>query len=220
MTSVSDAVSRRMSVRAFLPDCPPPDVIKDLVRRAARAPSGGNLQPWHVEVLTGEPLVGLLEAVRRRAPDPLPGYTVYPNKLWEPYRSRRFENAEALYSTLSIAREDKAARLGQLARNAEQLGAPVGVFLFIDRRMGPPQWADIGMYLQTLMLLAVEKGIDTCPQDFWSLYAHSVERFLDMPEQLMLFCGLALGYRDRDAPINTLATSRAPTDEWLRLRGF
>lgn len=217
---VSDAVKRRMSVRAFRPDPVPANLVRELLETSARAPSGGNVQPWNVHALAGEPLAELLALVRENGPDAAPGYQIYPDNLWEPYRSRRFQVGEAMYATLNIARDDKKSRLQQLARNAELFGAPVGAFVFIDRKMGPPQWSDLGMYLQTLMLLAVEHGLDTCPQEYWAMYSNTVERFFNVPEDQMLFCAVALGKRDDAAAINGLDAARAPFEEWGSLRGF
>lgn len=218
--NVTDAVKRRMSARAFRPDPIAADTVRDLLETAARSPSGGNVQPWNVHALTGEPLAELLALVREQGPDAAPGYQIYPDNLWEPHRSRRYQIGEAMYNTLGIAREDKKGRLTQMARNAELFGAPVGMFVFVDRRMGSPQWSDLGMYLQTLMLLAVERGFDTCAQEYWALYSSKVERFFGVPEEQMLFCAVALGKRDETAPINTLVAPRAPFDEWASLRGF
>lgn len=217
---VSEAVKRRMSVRAFRPDPVPADVVRGLIEDAARAPSGGNVQPWNIHALTGAPLAELLDIVSKEGPDAAPGYQIYPDNLWEPHRTRRFQIGEMMYSTLGIPREDKAGRLTQLARNAQLFGAPVGIFCFIDRRMGSPQWSDLGMYLQTLMLLAVERGLDTCAQEYWAMYSQKVERFFNVPEEQMLFCAIALGHRDETAAINSLHAPRAPFDEWASLRGF
>jgi nitroreductase len=217
---VSQAVDHRRSIRAFRPEPLSRELVRDLLERAGRAPSGGNLQPWLVYALTGRPLRELLDLVRINGPDQLPGYRIYPANLWEPYRTRRFEVGEALYATIPVQRDDKPGRLRQLAQNGEFFGAPVGIYVAIDRRMGPPQWADLGMYLQTLMLLALEAGLDTCPQEFWTTHAVTVERFLGVREEHQLFCGLALGYRDEAAPINTLRTRRAPFDAWAQMLGF
>lgn len=217
---VSEAVQRRMSVRAFKPDTPPAAVVRAILERAARAPSGGNLQPWHVHALTGEPLTQLLRAVESAPLQEEPEYAVYPPDLWEPYRTRRFRNAEQLYASIGIPREDKAARLRQMAKNASFFDAPVGIFLSVDRRMGPPQWADLGIYLQTVMLLAVEQGLDTCPQEFWAFRSQPVARFLELPPERMLFAGIALGWRDESAPINQWRTERDPFDTWAEMRGF
>ncbi|GHE60239.1 NADH dehydrogenase [Camelimonas fluminis] len=217
---VSEAVRRRMSVRAFRPDPVPADIVRELLELSARAPSGGNVQPWHVHALTGAPLAELIDLANENGADPEPAYDVYPHNLWEPYRTRRFQIGEALYASIGIPREDKPGRLRQLARNGMLFGAPVGVFVFIDRKMGPPQWSDLGMYLQTLMLLATERGLDTCPQEYWARFANTIERFVNAPEDRMLFCGVALGYRDEAAPINTLDAPRAPFAEWGQMHGF
>lgn len=218
--NVSEAVQRRMSVRAFKPDTPPAAVVRAILEGAARAPSGGNLQPWHVHALAGEPLAQLLRAVEDAPLQEEPEYAVYPPDLWEPYRTRRFRNAEQLYASIGIPREDKAARLRQMAKNATFFGAPVGIFLSVDRRMGPPQWADLGIYLQTVMLLAVEQGLDTCPQEFWAFRSEPVRRFLGLPPERLLFAGIALGWRDEDAPINQWRTERDPFETWAEMRGF
>lgn len=217
---VSEAVDRRISVRAFRPECPPAAQVRGLLEAAARAPSGGNLQPWKVYALAGSPLQ---ELKARAAANPMgeaPEYDVYPPNLWDPFRTRRFQNGEDLYATLRIPREDKAARLRQLARNTELFGAPVGLFFCLDRKLGPPQWSDVGMYMQTLMLLAVEQGLDTCAQEYWARYPRTVADLIGLPDDHMLFSGMALGWRDETAPINTLRTARDPFEAWGELRGF
>jgi nitroreductase len=125
-----------------------------------------------------------------------------------------------MYATIGVTRDDKFARLLQFARNYEFFGAPVGLFFCLDRRMGPPQWSDVGMYMQSVMLLAREHGLHTCAQEAWSVWYRTVGEFLKLPPELMLFSGMALGYRDESAPINTLKTDRAPLEEFAELRGF
>lgn len=217
---VSDAVERRVSVRAFLPDPVPAAVVRDILERAARAPSGGNLQPWRVYALAGEPLAMLKAAVAANPGGEPAEYAVYPPDLWEPFRSRRFRNGEDLYGTVGIPREDREARLRQFARNGQFFGAPVGVFFCLDRRLGPPQWADLGIYMQTVMLLAIERGLDTCPQEYWARYSKSVAAALNLPDDHMVFSGMAMGYRDPEAPINTLRAEREPFEAFGRLIGF
>jgi nitroreductase len=222
--NVSEAVSTRMSCRAFLDTPVPEATVRAILDAARRAPSGGNLQPWHVHVLTGEPLAGLLAAVRRKLPAEPRGegseYDIYPAGLVEPYRSRRFECGEDMYATIGVPREDKFARLLQFARNYQFFGAPVGLFFSIDRRLGPPQWSDLGMYMQTVMLLAREHDLHTCPQEAWSVWYRTVGEHLQLPAELMLFAGMALGYADTAHPINSLRTQRAPLEEFATLRGF
>jgi len=217
---VSEAVARRISIRAFKPDPVPRDAVADILLRAAQAPSGGNLQPWRVYALAGEPLTEFKALVAANPLGETPEYAVYPPDLWEPFRTRRWQNGEDLYATIGIPREDKPARLRQLARNGEFFGAPVGIFFLLDRKLGPPQWADLGMYMQNVMLLAVERGLDTCPQEYWARYPQTVARFLGVPDDHMLFSGMALGYRDEAHPINTLKASRDPFEVWGELIGF
>ncbi|MCM2310236.1 MAG: nitroreductase [Steroidobacteraceae bacterium] len=222
--NVSEALATRMSCRAFLSTPVPEATVRAILDGAKRSPSGGNLQPWRVYVLAGEPLKEFVALVRSKLPVQPRGegseYEIYPTALWEPYRSRRFKCGEDLYATIGVTRDDKFARLLQFARNYEFFGAPVGLFFCLDRRMGPPQWSDLGMYMQSVMLLAREHGLHTCAQEAWSVWYRTVGEFLKLPPDLMLFSGMALGYRDEAAPINSLATERAPLTEFAELRGF
>lgn len=211
--NVSEAVARRTSTRAFLPDPISDDVLRELLRRSARAPSGGNVQPWRIYVLNGSAMSRFREFISGR-PIEDSEYEIYPPNLWEPYRTNRFALGEAMYATIGIGRDDKAGRLAQFARNGDFFGAPAGLFCFIDRGMGPPQWSDLGMFLQTFMLLALEAGIETCPQEYWSARFSSVQEFCQAPDNEMLFCGMAIGHADPTAPINRLESSRMPLDEW------
>ena len=217
---VSEAVAGRVSIRAFRPDPVAGAVVREILERAAQAPSGGNLQPWRVYGLAGEPLDALKAQVAANPFGEAPQYEVYPPNLWEPFRTRRFQNGEDLYATIGIPREDKPARLRQLAKNGAFFGAPVGLFFCLDRKLGPPQWADLGMLMQNVMLLAREGGLDTCAQEYWARYPKTVAQAVDLPDDHMLFCGMALGFRDDAAPINTLKARRDPFEAWGELRGF
>jgi nitroreductase len=218
--NVTDAIRSRMSCRAFLDTPVPLDTLRDILETARQAPSGGNLQPWQVHVLAGRPLRELVALIRSKLPAQPQGegteYPVYPPHLKEPYRSRRFKCGEDLYATIAIAREDKRARIAQFARNYEFFGAPAAMFFVIDRIMGADQWADVGMFMQSVMLLARERGLHTCPQEAWASWHRTVTEFLGVPAELMLFCGLAIGYRDESAPINRLRTDRAPVEEFAQ----
>ena len=218
--NVSDAVAARMSVRAFRPDVPPAAVVREILEAAARAPSGGNLQPWRVYALAGEPLARLKAEVAANPMGEAMEYDVYPPDLWEPFRTRRFRNGEELYASVGIPREDKPARLRQFARNGEFFGAPVGLFFCLDRKVGPPQWSDVGMYMQTVMLLATERGLDTCAQEYWARYPQTVAKAVGLPDDHMLFSGMALGWRDETAPINGFRSTRDPFETWGELKGF
>lgn len=211
--NVSDAVSSRRTVRAFL-DTPVPDAqVRELLEKAARAPSGGNLQPWRMFVLNAAAMPRFFAHLEQNGPEK-PEYDIYPAQLKEPYRSSRFKVGEDMYALLGIPREDKPARFAHLARNFRFFDAPVGLFCFVDRQMGPPQWSDLGMFLQTFMLLAREAGLHTCAQEAWASRARAVQSFVNAEPELMLFCGMGLGYMNPDAPVNTLVSDREPLDRW------
>ncbi|MFT7599634.1 MAG: nitroreductase [Acidimicrobiales bacterium] len=211
--SVTDAVNRRKTIRKFT-DAPVADAtIRQLLAGAARAPSGGNVQPWRVFVVNGESMARFRAHIADLKPGK-PEYEVYPPNLWDPYRTNRFELGELMYATMGIARDNKEARYAHLARNLDFFGAPASIFCFIDRKMGSAQWSDLGMFLQTFMLLAQEAGLDTCPQEAWAPWAETIQTFVEAPEDEMLFCGVALGTADWDAPVNSLESPRMPVDQF------
>ncbi|ATQ41228.1 nitroreductase [Caulobacter mirabilis] len=218
--NVTEAVQRRVSVRAFKPDPVPGALVREILELAQRAPSGGNLQPWRVHALARGPLEELKAKVAANLAGEEPEYDVYPPELWDPFRTRRFQCGEDLYATIGIPREDKPARLRQLFKNTQFFGAPVGLFFSLDRNLGKPQWADVGMYMQTVMLLAVERGLATCAQEFWARYPKTVGDFIGLPEDHMLFSGMAMGWADEAAPINSLRTRRDPFEVWAEMQGF
>jgi nitroreductase len=221
---VRDAVASRFSCRAFLPIAVPLATVRDILDRAARAPSGGNLQPWRVHALSGAPLEDLKARVRPHAPTNPRGegaeYAVYPDPLKEPYHKRRYEVGAALYRAIGVPREDRPARYRQYARNFEFFGAPVGLFFSIDRTMGPPQWSDLGMFVQTVMLLARGEGLHTCSIEAWTHWHKAASAFLDLPATHMLFCGMALGHADPTAPINRWRSTREAVDGFATFAGF
>lgn len=222
--TVSHAIETRRSVRGYLPDPVPEAVVREILATASRAASGGNLQPWKVSVLAGDARDALVAAVAERIKEmPFgegPEYAIYPADLQEPYRGRRGKVAMDLYALVGIDRGDKEARARQMQLNFSFFGAPVGMFISIDRNMGPPQFADLGIFLQNVMLLARERGLHTCAQESWSLWSQSIREFTHISEDEMVFCGLALGYADPDAVINELYTERASVDEFAELQGF
>jgi nitroreductase len=221
---VLDAVASRYSCRAFLPTPVPEATVRDILAAAARAPSGGNVQPWRVHALAGAKLEQLKARVRAR-PELLPRgegaeYDIYPRDLKEPYETRRRQVGAALYQSIGVTRADRAGRYRQYARNFEFFGAPVGLLLSIDRTMGPPQWSDLGGYIQTVMLLARGYGLHTCGQEAWTHWHQTVYSLLDIPPNYILFCGLALGHADPDAAINKWRAPREPLDAFASFEGF
>ena len=214
--NVSDAVSARSSIRAFTDKPVDSNLIKSLLIKSSRSPSGGNLQPWKIFVLNGQSMTDFLEFQANWNAPENPSYEIYPKKLKEPYRTSRFELGEQMYSLLGIGRENKDGRIKQVMKNFIFFGAPAAFFCFVDRQMGPPQWSDLGMFLQTFMLLAKEAGLDTCAQEAWSMKHDSVSKFVKAEDSDILFCGMAIGYRDNNAIINSLKSDRRPLNEWAK----
>ena len=217
---VSQALRERRSVRAFTSQVPSAELVQRLMQDAALSASGGNMQPWRVAAITGAALSAWLADVARTPGEENPAHLSYPANLWEPYRTRRFANGEDLYKSIGIPREDKEGRLKQLAKNAQFFGAPVGIIMFTEERMGPVQWMDLGIYLQAFMLRATEEGLATCAQGFWRRYDQVIKRHIEVPEGYLVTYGIALGYEDKSAPINTMRATRADFAEWGQLKGF
>ena len=212
--NVTDAVNRRKSIRNFLPNPVTNDTLAELLTKAARAPSGGNLQPWRVFVVNGTRMADLQTFLASAEGQKQPAYQIYPDNLKSPYRDSRFKVGEDMYALLGIPREDKPARFAHLARNYEFFGAPAAFFCFVDKQMGPPQWSDLGMFLQTFMLLAQEAGLDTCAQEAWAMRSEAVAQFVGADEDLMLFCGMAIGEADPNSQVNTLVSDREELSVW------
>ena len=220
---VSEALATRKTVRAFRSDPVAAETVRAILTLAARAPSGGNLQPWKVYALLGDARDELVRRVaekRRETPmGEAPEYHIYPPALSEPYKTRRFRIGEAMYAALGIPREDKMARLQFFSGNWEFFGAPVGLIFTIDRQMQQGQWSDLGMYLQSIMLLAREHGLDTCPQEAWAVWHSVIREYLGVPQNEMIFCGMAIGYADTAHKVNTLHSERAALEEFVTFVG-
>ena len=214
LLDVSAALRARTSIRAFLDRPVADDLIRELLTSASYAPSGGNLQPWRIYVLNGPVMPRFLAHLSERTEPEEPAYAVYPPKLKEPYRSSRFKCGEDMYALLGIPRDDRPARLRHFARNFRFFDAPAALFCFVDRIMGPPQWSDLGMFLQSFMLAAQEAGLSTCAQECWATRPEAVTEFVAAPPELTLFCGMAMGYANPDAPVNRLRTDREPLEAW------
>ncbi len=222
--NVTEAVATRRSVREFLPDPVDRATLERVLDTARNSPSGGNTQPWNATLLAGAPLEALLASVAEVLPQGraahAPEYDIYPKGLEGAYEARRLAVGEALYGALAIPREDKMARMQWFARNFEAFGAPVLMLVHTPKYMGPPQWSDIGMWLQTIMLLLREEGLDSCPQEAWAIYSAQIRAQVAIPDDHIFFCGMAIGHRDSAAPVNNFPVPRAPLAESIRFEGF
>ncbi|MDR1967364.1 MAG: nitroreductase [Burkholderiaceae bacterium] len=218
--SVDAAIENRFSVRAFLPTPVPREVIEDILRVASRAPSGNNAQPWKVYVLQGakrDELVCQVSAAHEMLRDHpemetryRPDFDYYPRHWVEPYLGRRRENGWSLYGLLGIAKDDKQRMFEQHHQNFSLFGAPVGLMFTLDRVMGQGSLMDYGMFLQNLMVAARARGLHTCPQAAWDNFASIVLPLIGASAEETLICGMALGYADPEALVNTFHTTREP----------
>lgn len=219
---VSEAVATRRSVRAFRSDSIALESVMDMLRLAARAPSGSNLQPWRVYVLAGEARDELVRKIKTLAVERprghAPEYKIHPDEMREPFKSRYYRASALMYAAAGIQRDDMPARIGHLLRNWEFFGAPIGLIFTIRRELEPGQWADVGMFMQNLMLLARGRGLDTCPQEAWALWHPVLREFLSIPPDELVYCGMAIGYADKSAPINQFESERADVAEWVTVR--
>src|SRR6266436_3692724 len=212
---VYEAVFCRRAVRGFTDQPVPREVLERVLSAAAWSPSGSDLQPWHIYVVTGAPLAQLKKLATERVAAGVPWdereYVMYPPALKSPYRERRSAFGKERYGELGISREDVEARQRAAAANWDCFGAPAALFCYIDRDLGRPQWADVGMYLQTVMLLLRAEGLHSCPQMAWSQVRETVAEILSPPDGLVLFCGMSIGYED--PTVTYVRTGRAPLDE-------
>jgi len=221
--SVSEAVITRRAVREFTDRPVAEELIKDVLQTACYAPSGSNIQPWNVYVLTGGALAQALQSIQGRLYSgemETPEFPTYPEPLAEPYRERRASCGERMYTALGIPREDRGARIQQVMRNYQFFGAPVGIIITMESSMGESQALDIGIFAQTLMLVARERGLDTCPQVSWTLWPKAVKEAMEIPRDEKIMVGISLGYGAADAPVNHLQHSRADLESFVQFKGF
>jgi nitroreductase len=212
---VYEAVRSRRAVRGFTDQPVPKEVLERVLTAATWAPSGSNLQPWHIYVVTGTALAQLKKLAVERVGDGDPWdereYQMYPPALKSPYGERRSAFGKERYSALGIVREDWEARQRAAIANWDCFGAPAALFCYIDRDLGLPQWSDLGMYLQTVMLLLRAEGLHSCPQMAWSQVRNTVADIVSPPDELILFCGMSIGFED--VTVDYIRTGRAPLDE-------
>ncbi|MGD9835660.1 MAG: nitroreductase [Piscinibacter sp.] len=220
--AVDEAITSRRSIRAFLPTPVPRETIEDILRVAARAPSGTNTQPWKVHVLTGAAKERLSAAIKAAFDDPVERarhseeYAYYPTQWQPPYIDRRRKVGWDLYGLLGIGKTDKERMHAQHGRNYAFFDAPVGLIFTIDRVMQQGSWLDYGMFLQNIMVAARGRGLDTCPQAAFTQFHRIIEAQLGLEPDEMVVCGMSLGLADPDAVENTLVTEREPVAGFTR----
>jgi nitroreductase len=218
---ITEAVASRRSVRKFLPDAVQLDLLRDILRQAQMAPSGCNYQPWEAVVLTGAPLHDLQTTLLAAQPDDPLEYDFAAPGQYEKYKSRLATIGAAMYSALRIGREDQDQRALFTEQNLTSFGAPVLLLCHFPKFMKEAQWSDVGMWLQTIMLLLREYGLDSCPQEWMGVYGRTIKTALDLSQDdVMLFCGLAIGYRDDGHPVNNFARDRVALDNVVKFIGF
>ena len=222
--NVTEAVATRRSIRQFLPTAVPQDALQRVLKKAQRSPSGGNTQPWNAVILTGQPLADLTAKIKAKAATAPLGegheYDIYPKGLEGRYEDQRRGVGKAMFDALGLAREDGAGRVAQMMKNWDSFDAPVQLFTYTRKYMGPPQWSDMGMWLQTVMLLLREEGLDSCAQEIWAMYGTYMRELLNIDDDHIFFCGMAIGYRDPDAPVNGFTVPRVEIDQAIRWEGF
>ncbi len=225
IAAVDDAITSRRSLRAFLPTPVARADIEAILAVAARSPSGTNTQPWQVHVLTGSAKDALSRDIEAAFDDPVQrathteAYAYYPTEWRSPYIDRRRKVGWDLYSLLGIAKTDKAAMHAQHARNYRFFDAPVGLMFTIDKVMQQGSWLDYGMFLQSVMVAARARGLDTCPQAAFTQFHRIIAQHLKLADDEMLVCGMSLGHADPDAVANQLVTERAPVAAFTRFHG-
>ncbi len=223
---VDDAIKARKSVRAFKPDPVPRELIEEILEVARRSPSGTNVQPWGVHVVAGEARDRLVEKVLAHreehrdgtAPD---AASEFPraSKRKEPYTTRMKTLGKAMYGLIGIPKGDHEANWRQWGRNYMFFDAPVGLVFTIDKDLGPTSWVDIGILLQSIMLAAKARGLDTCAQGAWNNFWTITKEELAIPDGEYIVCGMSLGYADETSPVNTLVSEREPLDGFVTFHG-
>lgn len=222
--SVTQALMTRKSVRVYEDKPVPQPLLQEILELAGRSASGGNVQPWKVDVLTGDALNSMAQSVQgfiqQSGGKSEPEFPTYPSKLADPYHSRRGDCGELMYDALGIAREDKMNRIMQTMKNYNFFGAPVGIILSMDRDMGQPQCLDIGIYMQSIMLLAKERGLDTCPQVSWTVFPQPVREALGLSDDKKIMAGICLGYKAEGEAVNEISQERAALEDYISFHGF
>ncbi|MCV6614585.1 MAG: nitroreductase [Cellvibrionaceae bacterium] len=219
-----DAVKTRISTRAYLDEPISQDTIEEILDIARYSPSSSNLQPWGTIVVSGDERRAITDlALNTMMANPTgedDEYPIYPADLPQQYQDRRAGVGKAMYELMGIERQDEAARQAWAMDNFNFYGAPVAIFFTIDRLHGRNQWASLGMFMQTVCLVAHAKGYGTCMQEIWAMVRKSLHSHLHLPDNEVIYAGMALGVADKSKTINTLRTEREPVANFSRFIGF
>ena len=216
--NLKDIIKSRYSVRSFTKKNVDIEIIKEMLQISKCAPSGGNIQPWKVYVVTGNAKEKLIERALSNYDNGVQEkieYEIYPNPLDEEYKKRRSECAKDMYSALSIEQDDIESRLTQIRENFKFFGAPVGMIITIDKAFAVNGWGHVGMFIQNICLSAIDNDMGTCLQESWSIYPETVKDVLNIPDNEVVWCGIALGYPNLEHPINNYRTSRESIDKFV-----
>lgn len=217
--NVKEALIQRKSTRGFLNKPVSMEKIHAILDAARHAPSGANTQPWQVAVVFGNKKYEVQKRIEDAFSDgvkPKMDYQYYPVEWENPYKARRVACGIQLYETMGITKEDKQKRLDQWAANYRAFDAPVMLLFFLDKEMETGSYLDYGMFIQSLMLAAVEEGLATCPQAALGEYPQIVKQELGYPDDCVLLCGMSLGYEDANAKINSYRTPREEVASFTR----
>lgn len=217
---ISEAVATRRSIRAFEDRPVPLETVRRILERARMTPSGCNFQPWEATVLTGDPLKALQTRLLASEPDNPMDYDFSAPGQFATYKARLDAVGAAMYAAMAIERSDAERRQAFTRSNLLSFGAPVLLLCHFPKFMKEAQWSDTGMWLQTIMLLCREEGLDSCPQEFMGMYGRTIKDQLGLGKDVLLFCGIAIGWRDDSQAVNHFARERVPLDEQVTFLGF
>jgi nitroreductase len=225
IAAVDEAIRTRQSVRAFLPNPVGRTTVEELLRLASRSASGSNIQPWRVRVIAGDAKAcltqAIFDAVARDGFEPYQReWNYYPVRWREPFLGRRRKIGWEMYSLLGVAKGDFEGTQQARMRNYEFFGAPVGMIFTLDEDLEIGSWLDLGIFLGSIMIAARGQGLHTCPQAAFADFHSVIRPVLNIPENEIIVCGMALGHIDPDAPVNGLKTERADLDAFVTFDGL
>jgi len=220
----TEAVTSRRSVRQFIDRPVEVEKLQRVLEKAQYAASGGNTQPWNAILVTGDKLANITAKIKEKAKAAPMGegheYAIYPEGLDGRYEDQRRAIGKAMFDSVGLARDDAKGRIAQMFKNWDSFDAPVQLYTYTPKYMGPPQWSDMGMWLQTVMILLREEGLDSCAQEIWAMYGTYMRELLNIDDDHIFFCGMAIGYRDENDPINNFERPRAELSDVVKWEGF